>query len=59
MLGLGLVIYLVNKQENLHLDGVTQMPLKDTPLGFELCLLVGAGLSVAMLLAFEMVFKLS
>lgn len=54
MLGIGLVVYPINKQENLHLYGVTQMSIKDMPWGVKLCLLIGAGLSVAMLLAFEM-----
>ena len=54
MLGVGLVVYPINKQENLHLYGVTQMSFKAMPWGVNLCLLMGAGLSIAMLVAFEM-----
>lgn len=52
MLGIGVIFYPVNKAETLYLYGVTQMSFKDIPAGLKLFLYLGAGLSVAMLVAY-------
>ncbi|OXL25781.1 hypothetical protein [Psychrobacter sp. DAB_AL32B] len=49
MIAVGLIFYPINKVENMHLYGITQMPYKYMPFGFKLCLLIGLVLSVVML----------
>lgn len=48
MLAVGIMFYPINKAENLHLYGVTQIPFKYMPFGMKLCLFIGALLSVTM-----------
>lgn len=50
MLGISLLIYPISKIENLHRYGAAQMQYKHMPLGLKMCLLIGAVLSVLLLL---------